>query len=63
MSYAGRAVPRWETLADSPILYGLAARAALLRGADQLAALVAPTLGPVPRTVAIAPIVGNAAPE
>jgi chaperonin GroEL len=63
LSDAGRAVPRWETLADSPILYGSAARAALLRGADQLTGLVAPTLGPVARTVAIAPILGDAMPE
>ena len=48
---------------ESPIRYGLAARAALLRGADQLAALVASTLGPVARTVAIAPIIGNDPPE
>ena len=48
---------------ESPIRYGLAARSALLRGADQMAALVAPTLGPVARTVAIAPIVGSAPPE
>jgi chaperonin GroEL len=52
-----------EAQAGSPILYGSAARAALLRGADQLAALVAPTLGPVPRMVAIAPILGNEPPE
>jgi chaperonin GroEL len=48
---------------DSPILYGTAARAALLRGADQMAALIAPTLGPVPRTVAVAPIIGPDPPE
>jgi len=48
---------------ESPILYGSAARSALLRGADQMAALVAPTLGPVARTVAIAPIIGSAPPE
>jgi chaperonin GroEL len=47
----------------SPIRYGLQARAALLRGADQMAALVASTLGPVARTVAIAPILGSEAPE
>src|SRR5262245_56719205 len=63
LSDAGRSVPRWETLADSTILYGLSARAALLRGADQMAGLVAPTLGPVARTVAIAPILGSAPPE
>lgn len=48
---------------ESPIRYGLAARAALLRGADQLAALVGSTLGPVARTVAVAPIIGNEPPE
>ena len=48
---------------ESPIRYGLQARAALLRGADQMAALVAPTLGPVARTVAIAPILGSDPPE
>ena len=63
MSNDGRAVPRWETLAESTILYGSTARAALLHGADQLASLVASTLGPVARTVAITPIVGDAMPE
>ncbi|MCC7369314.1 MAG: chaperonin GroEL [Chloroflexi bacterium] len=48
---------------ESPIRYGLAARSALLRGADQLAGLIAPTLGPVARTVAIAPILGQEPPE
>lgn len=48
---------------ESPIRYGSAAREVLLRGADQLAALIAPTLGPVARTVAIAPIIGNDPPE
>src|SRR6476646_958433 len=52
-----------QTDAGSPILYGTAARAALLRGADQMAALIAPTLGPVPRTVAVAPIIGHDPPE
>jgi chaperonin GroEL len=54
-----------DLLADagSPILYGTAARAALLRGADQMAGLIGPTLGPVPRTVAVAPILGNEPPE
>lgn len=52
-----------EAEAGSPILYGSAARSALLRGADLLAALIAPTLGPVARTVAIAPIVGSDPPE
>src|SRR4051794_1478517 len=44
---------------ESPIRYGSAARAALLRGADQMAGLIAPTLGPVARTVAIAPLIGK----
>ncbi|MGE3272533.1 MAG: chaperonin GroEL [Chloroflexota bacterium] len=48
---------------ESPIRYGSAARAALLRGLDQMAALIAPTLGPVARTVAIAPIIGSEPPE
>lgn len=52
-----------RTDAESPILYGTAARAALLRGADQMAGLIVPTLGPVPRTVAVAPILGNSPPE
>ena len=52
----------WAELGPS-ILYGSAARAALLRGADQMTALIAPTLGPVPRTVAVAPILGKDPPE
>lgn len=52
-----------EAQAGSPILYGSAARAALLRGADRMAALIAPTLGPVARTVVIAPIIGKEPPE
>lgn len=52
-----------ETDTESPILYGTAARAALLRGADQMAGLIVPTLGPVPRTVVVAPILGNEPPE
>ena len=50
-------------MTESPIRYGLQARAALLRGADRMAALAAPTLGPVARTVAIAPILGSDPPE
>jgi chaperonin GroEL len=45
------------------MLFGDAARAALLRGVEQMTALLAPTLGPVPRTVAVAPIVGSDPPE
>jgi chaperonin GroEL len=55
--------PAREAEAGSPIRYGAAARAALLRGAGQLAALIAPTLGPIARTVAIGPLVGNDPPE
>src|SRR5437667_8348919 len=35
------------------ILHGRSARAALLHGIDRMAALLRPTLGPLPRTVAI----------
>jgi chaperonin GroEL len=45
------------------ILQGDAARAALLRGAERMTALLRPTLGPVARTVAIARIIGNGPPE
>ena len=45
------------------IVHEPAARAALLRGMTQMAALMRPTLGPVARTVAIAPIGSNGAPE
>lgn len=47
----------------SSVLYGQQARAALLRGAGRMAALLRPTLGPVARTVAIGRIVGNDPPE
>jgi len=52
----------WEA-AGPPMLFGDAARAALLRGVEQMVALLAPTLGPVPRTVAVAPTVGSDPPE
>jgi chaperonin GroEL len=45
------------------VRYGGAARAALLDGASQMAALIAPTLGPSPGTVAITRIVGGDMPE
>jgi chaperonin GroEL len=45
------------------MLYGDAARAALLRGVDQMTALLAPTLGPVPRSVAVDQLVGSDPPE
>ncbi len=45
------------------ILHGRAARAALLRGIDRMTKLLRPTLGPLPRTVAISPILGSQPPE
>jgi chaperonin GroEL len=39
------------------------ARAALLRGIDRMSALLRPTLGPLPRTVAIGRLVGGEPPE
>jgi len=45
------------------ILYGEAAHAALLRGAERMARLLRPTLGPVARTVAIDRLVGSRPPE
>ena len=45
------------------ILNGPAARAALLRGMDLMTSLLRPTLGPLPRTVAISALVGSQAPE
>src|SRR5207302_2932314 len=45
------------------IVEGPAARAALLRGIDCMTRLLRPTLGPLPRTVAISPIVGSQPPE
>jgi chaperonin GroEL len=41
------------------ILYGGLARAALIRGIDQMAALVAPTLGPIAGTVAIESLISS----
>jgi chaperonin GroEL len=55
--------PDSSDMLGSPILYGAAARAALLRGVEQMAGLISPTLGPVGRTVAVAPIIGNDPPE
>jgi chaperonin GroEL len=43
--------------------HGEAARAALLHGVDQMAALLRPTLGPLPRSVAIARLAGSSPPE
>jgi chaperonin GroEL len=45
------------------ILDGPRARAALLRGMDRMTALLRPTLGPLPRTVAIGRLVGSGPPE
>jgi chaperonin GroEL len=45
------------------VVYGPAARAALIRGVDRMAALLRPTLGPLARTVAISPVVGTGPPE
>lgn len=45
------------------ILHGSSARAALLRGMTRMTSLVRPTLGPLPRTVAISPIAGSQPPE
>ena len=45
------------------ILHEPAAREALLRGVELMSALLRPTLGPVPRTVAIAPIGNHGPPE
>src|SRR5262249_40933839 len=45
------------------IVQGSAARAALLRGAERMTALLRPTLGPVARTVAIGRMIGNDPPE
>jgi chaperonin GroEL len=45
------------------VLYGEAARAALVRGMDLMAALMCPTLGPVGRTVAITRLDGRGPPE
>jgi chaperonin GroEL len=47
----------------APILYGDDARAALLRGAGRMTALLRPTLGPLARTVAIGRMIGNDPPE
>ena len=46
-----------------PILEGPRARAALLRGMDRMTSLLRPTLGPLPRTVAIERLGGSEPPE
>ena len=45
------------------ILEGPRALAALLRGMDRMTSLLRPTLGPLPRTVAIERLVGSDPPE
>lgn len=44
------------------ILHDVAARAALLRGMERMTRLLRPTLGPIPRTVAIARLTNNTQP-
>src|SRR5690242_20138958 len=44
-------------------LHGEAARAALLRGMQRMTALLRPTLGPLARTVAVAPFSRSQPPE
>ena len=48
---------------DRSIVHGPAARAALLRGMARMTGLLRPTLGPTPRTVAIARVDGPGPPE
>ena len=45
------------------IVAGPSAHAALLRGIERMAGLLRPTLGPLPRSVAISPILGSQPPE
>lgn len=45
------------------ILAGAGASAALLRGVERMTRLLRPTLGPLPRTVAVSPFVRNQPPE
>ncbi|HET6318228.1 MAG TPA: hypothetical protein VFG86_17380, partial [Chloroflexota bacterium] len=47
----------------SALRCGDPARSALLRGIDQMTGLLRPTLGPLPRTVAVARLVGSRPPE
>lgn len=55
--------PRRNGAPERRLLHGQAARAALLRGMDLMTALLRPTLGPIPRTVAITRIAGGDVPE
>src|SRR5262245_41487887 len=50
---------KYDPLPKKRVIFRLQARRALLSGVDQMARLVRPTLGPVHRNVAIAPIVGT----
>src|SRR5437016_2415343 len=45
------------------IMQSHAAREALARGMERMGQLVQPTLGPLPRTVAVAPLLGSRPPE
>lgn len=55
---------KYDPMPRTRVIFKLQARRALLRGVDKAARLVRPTLGPRPRNVAIAPIVGtNKSPE
>src|SRR5437868_5842141 len=45
------------------IMHSHAAREALARGMERMGQLVLPTLGPLPRTVAVAPLLGSRPPE
>ena len=51
--------PRTPGPRTQRVLYGAEARAALIRGIDQMVGLVAPTLGPLARTVAIDKLVST----
>ena len=50
---------KYDPMPRKRVIFRLRARKALLRGVDQMARLVRPTLGPIHRNVAIAPIVGT----
>src|SRR5947199_8644265 len=50
---------KYDPMPRTRVIFKLQARRALLRGVDKAARLVSPTLGPRPRNVAIAPIVGT----
>src|SRR5438876_91405 len=55
---------KYDPLPKKRVIFRLQARKALLSGVDKMARLVRPTLGPIHRNVAIAPIVGtNKSPE